>query len=131
MATARDKRRGYIVFPLAGSLALVSGLLISPATSAHTPSGPNVQIVGDLPNLGDYCKARGFENVIDPTQVHTAGDWKCVSSDRSMPIINGPKSLGNLTWDEACDLLYGIKFGDVRPINAEPSDPPFTVKCVK
>jgi hypothetical protein len=131
MTIARDKRRVPIASPLAGILALAPALSISPATSAHAPSDSNAQVVGGLGRLDSYCKARGFADVIDPSQVHTAGDWKCVSSDGSMPITNDPKSLGNLTWDEACDLFYGIKFGDVRPINAAPSDPPFSVTCVK
>jgi hypothetical protein len=112
-------------------LALVSALVITPAIPAHTASAPHVRILGGLPDIPSYCKAKGFEDSSDPVSVETVGDWECVSSERSMPITNDPKSLRNLTWDEACDLFYGVKFGNTRPINTAPTDPPFTVKCVK
>lgn len=59
------------------------------------------------------------------------GDWECVGADGSVPITNAQKSLRNLTWDEACDLFYGVKFGNVHPINTAPTGPPFNVKCAK
>ncbi|MFG2472679.1 NPCBM/NEW2 domain-containing protein [Streptomyces canus] len=89
------------------------------------------RVLGGLPDLPSYCKAKGFEDSSDPAAVENVGGWECVSAGRSMSITNDPKSLRNLTWDEACDLFYGVKFGNVRPINTGPTDPPFTVKCVK
>lgn len=93
-------------------------------------SAPRVRVLGELPDIPSYCKAKGFEDSSDPASVRSVGDWECVSDDRSMPITNDAKGLRNLTWDEACDLFYGVKFGNAHPINAAPKDPPFTVKCV-
>lgn len=122
----RTFRRGWF-FPIAGVLALVSALLAAPATPAQTPSAPG-RIIGGLPDLSSYCKAKGFQDA-NWQLVRTVGDWKCLSPRGAMPITNNEASIETLTWDEACDLFYGVRFGDMEPVNSDPDDPAGGVKC--
>ncbi len=115
------------LLPAAGSLALVSALLAAPASPAHSTSQPG-RIVGGLPDLTSYCKAKGFQDA-NWQRVQTVDDWQCLSPRGSMPIVNEVSSIDTLTWDEACDLFYGTRFGNMEPVNADPDDPAGGIRC--
>lgn len=119
-------RRAWL-FPAAASLALVSALAAAPATPAHGALAPGT-VVGGLPDLTSYCKAKGFQDANWQT-VQTVADWQCVSPNGNAPITNDTSSIDSLTWDEACDLFYGIKYGDMNAVNANPDDPAGGVHC--